>query len=53
MNEVMRFEIPLGSLEEQRRIVAVLDEAFEGLDRARAHAAKPMPAMLRNYSITY
>ena len=38
MNEVMRFEIPLGSLEEQRRIVAVLDEAFEGLDRARAHA---------------
>ena len=25
-------------LEEQRRIVAVLDEAFEGLDRARAHA---------------
>ena len=36
MNEVMRFEIPLPSLEEQRRIVAVLDEAFEGLDRARA-----------------
>ena len=37
MNEVMRFEIPLPPLEEQRRIVAVLDEAFEGLDRARAH----------------
>ena len=30
--------IPLPPLEEQRRIVAVLDEAFEGLDRARAHA---------------
>lgn len=30
--------IPLPSLEEQRRIVAVLDEAFEGLDRARAYA---------------
>ena len=30
--------IPLPPLEEQRRIVAVLDDAFEGLDRARAHA---------------
>ena len=38
MNEVMRFEIPLPSLEEQRRIVTILDEAFEGLNRARAHA---------------
>ena len=28
---------PQPPLEEQRRIVAVLDEAFEGLDRARAH----------------
>lgn len=27
--------VPLPPLEEQRRIVAVLDEAFEGLDRAR------------------
>jgi len=32
------FPIPLPPLEEQRRIVAILDEAFEGLDRARAHA---------------
>ena len=39
MNEVMRFKVPLPPLEEQRRIVAVLDEAFEGLDRARTHAA--------------
>ena len=30
--------IPIPPLEEQRRILAVLDEAFEGLDRARAHA---------------
>ena len=30
--------LPLPPLEEQRRIVAVLDEVFEGLDRARAHA---------------
>ncbi|MEO0383053.1 MAG: restriction endonuclease subunit S [Pseudomonadota bacterium] len=30
--------IPLPSVEEQQRIVAVLDEAFEGLARARAHA---------------
>lgn len=31
-------EIPLPPLEEQHQIVAVLDEAFEGLARARAHA---------------
>lgn len=31
-------EIPLPPLEEQQRIVAVLDEAFEGLAHARAHA---------------
>lgn len=30
--------IPLPPLEEQRRIVAILDEAFEGLSRARANA---------------
>ena len=32
------FPVPLPSLEEQQRIVAVLDEAFEGLARARTHA---------------
>ena len=37
-NDVYTLSIPLPPLEEQRRIVAVLDEAFEGLDRARAHA---------------
>lgn len=36
--------IPLAPLKEQQRIVAVLDEAFEGLARARAHAE----ANLRN-----
>lgn len=30
--------IPLPPLKEQKRIVAILDEAFEGLDRARANA---------------
>lgn len=35
---VEALEIPLPPLEEQQRIVAVLDEAFEGLARARAHA---------------
>ncbi|RWC40546.1 MAG: restriction endonuclease subunit M [Mesorhizobium sp.] len=30
--------VPLPPLEEQRRIVTVLDEAFEGLARIRAHA---------------
>ena len=31
-------EIPLPPLEEQKQIVAVLDQAFAALDRARAHA---------------
>lgn len=35
---IEKLEIPLPPLEEQQRIVAVLDEAFEGLDCARAHA---------------
>lgn len=30
--------IPLPPLEEQQRIIAILDEAFEGLDRARENA---------------
>jgi type I restriction enzyme, S subunit len=33
-------EIPLPSLPEQKRIVAILDEAFEGIDRAVANAEK-------------
>jgi type I restriction enzyme S subunit len=32
-----RLEVPLPPLEEQKRIVAVLDQAFAALDRARAH----------------
>ena len=34
---VKELEVPFPPLEEQRRIVAVLDQAFEGLDRARAN----------------
>jgi type I restriction enzyme S subunit len=37
-NDVYALPIPLPPLEEQQRIVAVLDEALEGLARARAHA---------------
>nr|WP_321484291.1 restriction endonuclease subunit S [uncultured Cohaesibacter sp.] len=37
-NDVYALPIPLPPLEEQQRIVAILDEAFEGLARARAHA---------------
>jgi len=36
MKEVMAFDIPLPPLDEQKRIVAVLDQAFAALDRARA-----------------
>ncbi len=31
-------EVPLPPLDEQKRLVAILDEAFEGLDRAQANA---------------
>jgi type I restriction enzyme S subunit len=37
-NDVYALKIPLPPLEEQQRIVAILDEAFEGLDRAKANA---------------
>lgn len=33
-----KFRLPIPPLEEQQRIVAILDEAFAGLDRARANA---------------
>ena len=36
MRIIRSIEIPIPPLEEQRRIVAVLDEAFKDLDRARA-----------------
>ncbi len=37
-DEVYALHVSLPPLEEQQRIVAILDEAFEGLARARAHA---------------
>lgn len=35
---IKTIEFPLPPLEEQKRIVSILDEAFEGLDRARENA---------------
>ena len=37
LGQLRALEIPLPPLEEQKRIVAVLDAAFEGLTRARTH----------------
>jgi type I restriction enzyme S subunit len=37
---LLRIEVPLPTLDEQRRIVAVLDEAFASIDIARANAEK-------------
>ena len=37
LKRIKTIPIPLPSIEEQKRIVAILDEAFEGLDRARTH----------------
>jgi restriction endonuclease S subunit len=38
--KLKEFEVPLPSLPKQKRIVAILDEAFEGIDRAVANAEK-------------
>ena len=38
MKEVLDFDFPIPSLTEQKRIVAILDEAFDGIATARANA---------------
>ena len=43
-NDVYAVPIPLPGLDEQKRIVAVLDQAFAALDRARAHAEANLAA---------
>jgi type I restriction enzyme, S subunit len=40
MNDVFEFDFPLPPLLEQKRIVAILNEAFEGIDRAIANTEK-------------
>jgi type I restriction enzyme S subunit len=40
LNQVRNFEIALPPLPEQKQIVAILDEAFEGIDRAIANTKK-------------
>jgi type I restriction enzyme, S subunit len=40
MNEVLGFEFPLPPLDEQQRIVGILDEAFDGIATAKANAEK-------------
>ena len=46
------FQIPLPPLEEQNRIVAILDEAFEGLDRARANAEANLQNARELFAVT-
>lgn len=36
--DIQKFPVSIPSLDEQKRIVAVLDQAFAAIDRARAHA---------------
>ncbi len=38
MNEVLTFELPIPPVAEQKRIVGILDEAFEGIATAKANA---------------
>ncbi|WP_071992852.1 restriction endonuclease subunit S [Aphanizomenon flos-aquae] len=40
MTAVFEFDFPLPPLPEQKRIVAILDEAFEGIDRAISNTEK-------------
>jgi type I restriction enzyme, S subunit len=40
LNQIRDYEIPLPPLPEQKRIVAILDEAFEGIAAATANAEK-------------
>lgn len=40
MNAVMQFDFSYPSLAEQKRIVAILDETFEGIDKAIANTKK-------------
>ena len=40
MNAVLDFELPVPPVSEQHRIVAILDEAFEGIVTAKANAEK-------------
>jgi type I restriction enzyme, S subunit len=40
MNQVLKFNIPVPPIEEQRRIAAILDEAFAAIDKAKANTEK-------------
>ena len=44
MKEVLTFGFPLPPLEEQKRIVAILDETFTGIDQAIRNTERKIEA---------
>ena len=51
--DIAPFQIPLPPLEEQKRIVSILDEAFEGLDRARENAEANLKSARELFDTTF